>query len=98
MRERVVRLIGRGDYDKADFREGEKFVDGANDASVGIGLGCCGAGALQNSGEAQAGNSADYRSVEGAPGEAEADQADVECVACGWRGHRSKVLIATKRN
>jgi hypothetical protein len=36
--------------------------------------------------------------VEGTSGKAEADQADVDCVACGWRGHRSKIPIETKRN
>jgi len=98
VRERIVRVVGSGDDDEADIREGEEFFEGANDACVGVGLGGFGAGALQNGGEAQAGNGADYRSVEGSTGEAEADQADVDAVAVGWRGHGSKILIEMKRN
>jgi len=98
VRERVVRFVWGGDDNEADFREGEEFVQGANDACAGIGVGGVRAGALQNGGEAQSGNGADYRSVESASCEAEADQANVDCVVCRWRGHGSKLLIERKRN
>ena len=57
-------LIGSGNGDELDGIDGEEFVEGADDADVGVKLRGGIAGALKNCGEAQARNCADDRCVE----------------------------------
>ena len=78
LRERVVRLVGSGDGDEAEGIDGEKFVEGADDAGIGIELRGGVAGALKNCGEAQAGNGVDHRCVETAAAQAKTDEAHID--------------------
>ncbi len=62
----VMRLVGSGNGDELDGIDGEKFVEGADDARVGVELRGRIAGSLQDGGEAQAFYGANDGSMEAA--------------------------------
>ncbi len=86
-REVCVRGVRRRDDDQPDCLVLEQFVHRTHDACAGMERPGTVAAALNDRGEAQAGDALDHRGMEDAAGHAEADQADKDVV--GGRGHRS---------
>src|SRR5581483_3094809 len=79
-------LVGCGDDDEVDGGVGEGFVDGAEDARGGVGLGGFVALALDDRSQFQGGDGGDEGAVEDFSGEAEAEDCAADgSVGCG--GH-----------
>ena len=77
----VMRLVGSGNGDKLDGVDGKEFVEGADDARVGIELRGGVACALKNGGQTQAFYGTNYRGVETTATEAKTDETDIDHLA-----------------
>jgi hypothetical protein len=73
-----MRIVWRGDDDEANFIDGEKFIERADAADIGILLGGFVAAALQNRGEPQSGHSANHLRVKSAASQPESDEANID--------------------
>lgn len=69
-----MRIVWRSYDDEANFFDGEKLVEGADDANIGILLSSFIAAALQNRGEPQSGHRANHLRMKGAPGKSKSDE------------------------
>src|SRR5260370_7980125 len=78
--EGIVRLVGSGNHDQANFRHREQFVHAPHDANIGIFLGCLGTAALHNDGKVQSCHSTNHRVVKSSASETESDKPDFNLV------------------
>lgn len=76
--DRGVRVVRSSDDNEAYFGDGEKVFEITDYAHVGIGVRSFATSALQDGGEAKAGDSTNDGSMEGAAGKAEADEGDLD--------------------
>src|SRR5580704_6341483 len=74
----IVRIVWRGNDHKANFFNGEEFIERADDADIGILRGSLVAAALQNRSQPQSGDSANHRRMKGAAGKSKSDETNVD--------------------